>query len=61
MTVVADDGDVLAVRLDPGSPFTFHDHRHGQHPWSAHSAWTTTTVLQLVKKDSEYGVPRPPK
>ena len=56
VTVVSDDGDVLAVRLDPGSPFTFHDHPHGPHPWNSHPAWTGSVVLQLLKADTAYGV-----
>ena len=34
VTVVADDGDVLAVLLEPGSEFTFHQHPFGEHPWA---------------------------
>lgn len=56
VTVVSDDGDVLAVRLDPGSPFTFHDHPHGAHPWSSRDSWVATVVLQLHKTDAAYGV-----
>ncbi len=33
--VVADDGDHLAVLLEPGSPFTFHGHPQNPHPWAA--------------------------
>lgn len=35
VTVVADDGDAFAVHLEPGSPFTFHNHSFGPHPWAA--------------------------
>jgi len=56
VTVVADDGDVLAVLLEPGSVFTFHEHPFGPHPWSAHTAWGGTTVLQLHRQGDAYGV-----
>lgn len=56
VTVVSDDGDVLAVRLDPGSAFTFHEHPHGPHPWSSRAAWSGSVVLQLLKTDAAYGV-----
>ncbi|MBF4770403.1 DUF402 domain-containing protein [Nocardioides agariphilus] len=56
VTVMADDGDVLAVLLEPGSPFTFHEHPFGPHPWSAHEAWGATTVLQLHRAGDAYGV-----
>lgn len=56
VTVVADDGDVLAVRLNPGSPFTFPDHPFGPHPWSAHDAWGASIVLQILRRDKPYGV-----
>ncbi len=39
VTVVADDGEVLAVLLEPGSRFRFHEHPFGPHPWSAYDAW----------------------
>ena len=55
VTVVADDGEVLAVRLDPGSTFTFPDHPFGPHPWSAHQAWRGSTLLQLSRRDTWYG------
>lgn len=45
VTVVSDDGDVLATRLDPGSPFTFPGHPFGPHPWRAHAQWGGSTVL----------------
>ena len=32
VTVVADDGEVLAVLLEPGSAFTFHEHPFGAAP-----------------------------
>jgi hypothetical protein len=56
VTVVADDGDVLAVLLAPGSVFTFHEHPFGPHPWSAQAAWGGTTVLQLHRTGDAYGV-----
>ena len=56
VTVVADDGDVLAVLLEPGSRFRFHEHPFGPHPWSAHDAWGETTVLQLHREGDAYGV-----
>ena len=56
VTVVADDGDVLAVLLEPGSAFTFHEHPFGPHPWSANTAWGGTTVLQLHRAGDPYGV-----
>ena len=56
VTVVSDDGLVLAVRLDPGSPFTFHDHPMAPHPWSAHDSWQASVVLQLLRTDDAYGV-----
>lgn len=46
VTVVSDDGEILAVRLDPGSEFTFPDHPFGPHPWSARAAWGETVVLR---------------
>jgi hypothetical protein len=56
VTVVADDGDVLAVRLDPGSPFRFHDHPFAVHPWAPQEAWGGTTVLQVHREDAPYAV-----
>lgn len=56
VTVVADDGVVLAVLLEPGAPFTFHGHPFGPHPWSGQSAWGGTTVLQLHREDDAYAV-----
>jgi hypothetical protein len=56
VTVVADDGDVLAVLLEPGAPFTFHEHPFGAHPWSAHPAWGGSTVLQLHREGDAYAV-----
>ena len=53
---VSDDGDVLAVRVDPGSPFTFPEHPYGPHPWSSRSSWESSVVLQLFKTDAAYGV-----
>jgi hypothetical protein len=56
VTVVADDGEVLAVLLEPGSPFRFHEHPFGPHPWAAHHAWGATTVLQLHREGDAYSV-----
>lgn len=56
VTVVSDDGDVLAIRLDPGSAFTFHDHPLGPHPWSAFTQWSGPTVLQLMRTATAYAV-----
>lgn len=56
VTVVSDDGVVLAVQLDPGSPFTFHDHPFGPHPWNSHTSWAASVVLQLLRTDADYGV-----
>ena len=57
VTVVADNGDVLAVRLDPGSRFTFFpEHPFGPHPWRAHEAWGGSVVLMLTRVGSPYGV-----
>ena len=56
VTVVADDGAVLAVRLDPGSPFHFPAHPSGPHPWAANHAWGDSIVLQLSRCDTWYGV-----
>lgn len=56
VTVVADDGVTLAVRTDPGSPFTFHDHPHGPHPWSSRATWYGTVVLELLRANTDYGV-----
>ena len=54
--VVADDGEVLAVLLEPGAPFTFHEHPFGPHPWRDHAAWGVTTVLQLHREGDAYSV-----
>lgn len=56
VTVVSDDGERLAVRLDPGSAFTFPDHPFGVHPWAAHSAWGGPIVLQLYRSGDLYSV-----
>ena len=56
VTVVCDDGDILAVRLDPGSEFTFPQHPFGPHPWSSRTAWGATVVLQLHRTGDHYGV-----
>lgn len=56
VTVVSDDGEVLAVLLEPGSAFTFHEHPIGPHPWGAHDAWDGSVVLQLHRVGDHYGV-----
>ncbi|MEJ7831619.1 MAG: DUF402 domain-containing protein [Nocardioides sp.] len=56
VTVVADDGEVLAVRLDPGSAFTFHDHPIGPHPWGDFTHWGHSIVLQLHRDSDTYSV-----
>lgn len=56
VTVVSDDGETLAVRLDPGSKFLFPTHPFGPHPWSHHAEWGGTVVLQLNRPDTMYGV-----
>ena len=56
VSVVSDDGDVLAVRLDPGSSFRFPEHPHGPHPWAQHQAWGDAIVLQLSRRNTWYGV-----
>jgi len=56
VTVVDDDGDVLAVLLDPGSPFAFHLHPFGPHPWSHLTCWGDRQVLQLYRYGDLYSV-----
>jgi hypothetical protein len=56
VTVVHDDGDRLAVRLDPGSVFTFPSHSFGVHPWAEHPEWRGSIVLQLYRAGDLYGV-----
>ncbi|MGZ8738699.1 MAG: DUF402 domain-containing protein [Nocardioides sp.] len=56
VTVVADDGDLLAVRLEPGSAFTSHSHPFGEHPWAGHDAWSGPVVLQLYRAGDPYSV-----
>ena len=56
VTVVADDGDLLAVLLEDGSPFTFHEHPFGPHPWAAYDGWRGPTVLQLHREGAAYAV-----
>jgi hypothetical protein len=53
---MADDGHVLAVLLEPGSQFRFHEHPFGPHPWAAYDAWGGTTVLQLHREGDPSGV-----
>jgi hypothetical protein len=55
-TVVADDGRVLATAMGPGTPFTFHEHPHGPHPWSPCSSWEGPTLLQVTRAGDRYGV-----
>lgn len=52
--VVHDDGEHLAVRLDPGSAFTFPPHAFGLHPWAHQSAWGDSIVLQLYRTRDLY-------
>jgi hypothetical protein len=54
VTVVHDDGDTLAVRLDPGSSFTFPSHPFGVHPWSQHTEWGGSIVLQVHRRGDLY-------
>lgn len=56
VTVVYDDGERLAVRLDPGSMFTFPNHPFGVHPWANHSEWGASIVLQLYRTGDLYSV-----
>jgi hypothetical protein len=56
VTVVDDDGQVLAVRLDRGASMTFPPHPFGPHPWSGQTMWGATTVLQLHRVDDWYAV-----
>ena len=56
VTVVADDGDVLATRCDPGARFHFPEHPFGPHPWDAHTEWGGSIVLHLSRADTSYGV-----
>ena len=54
-TVVADDGDILAVLLEDGAAFTF-DEEAPAHPWSDRAAWTGRTVLQLRRDGDWYSI-----
>jgi uncharacterized protein DUF402 len=56
VTVVADDGQELAVLLEPGSRFTFPEHPFGPHPWRSSEHWTETQVLQIYRADLLYSV-----
>ena len=56
VTVVHDANGVLGVLLEPGAPMRFPPHPFGVHPWSAHTNWTGTTVLQLNRAGDAYGV-----
>jgi hypothetical protein len=56
VTVVSDDDGVLAVRLDPGSAFSFSEHPLGPHPWGHLTEWETSTVLQLHRDGDHYSV-----
>lgn len=53
--VESDDGQVLAVVLEDGAPFTFDD-EEPVHPWSSRSAWSGPTVLQLRRAGEWYSV-----
>jgi hypothetical protein len=55
VSVVADDGVMLAVLLSPGSPMTYPPHPT-PHPWRANSQWQSTHVLQLYRADDWYSV-----
>ncbi|SDF02632.1 Protein of unknown function [Blastococcus aurantiacus] len=54
VTVVHDADGCLAVLLEPGSRFRFHDHPFGPHPWGRLDAWTDSTVLQLQRDDDAH-------
>jgi hypothetical protein len=55
-TVVADDGHELVTLLRPGTPFTFHDHPHGPHPWAAeHTSWEGPALLRATRAGDRYG------
>lgn len=56
VTVVHDDGDQLAVRVDPGATFTFPSHSFGVHPWAHHSEWGGSIVLQLYRAGDLHSV-----
>lgn len=56
VTVVSDDGDVLAVLLEDGCPFTFPDHPFGRHPWAHVTEWHGPTVLMLHRAGDWYSV-----
>lgn len=56
VTVVHDNGDQLAVRLDPGSPFSFPSHSFGVHPWAGRSERGASIVLQLYREGDLYSV-----
>lgn len=56
VTVVADDGVVLATRVDPGAPFTFPEHPFGPHPWGHHTQWGGSIVLHLSRVGTHYGM-----
>ncbi len=56
VTVIKDDGEMLAVRLDPGSPFTFPPHPFGVHPWAHQQVWGGMIALQLYRTGDLYSV-----
>ncbi len=56
VSVVADDGEVLAVQLGPESPFRFLDHPFGAHPWASYAGWSGPVVLQLYRDGAAYSV-----
>ncbi len=57
VTVVEDDGNKLAVRVDPGNPLYFPQHPYGPHLWSFnHTEWGGSIVLQLFRQGDLYSV-----
>ncbi len=54
--VVADTGELLAVYLAEGTPFTFPPHPFGPHPWSGQDRWRSTSLLQLYRAGDGYSV-----
>ena len=56
LTVVSDDGEILAALLEDGCPFMFPEHPFGPHPWAGVAAWTGPTVLQLRRTGDWYSV-----
>ncbi len=56
VTVVADDGDVLAVQLGPDRRSRSSTHPFGTHPWRSYAGWSGPTVLQLHRAGAAYAV-----